>query len=344
MGIVTVTTVEEEGAYLEDTLNKLGIKTTFLKAISAPQEYIYKFDGGVYTDSALKKAMNILNNLSGYTYEKLKQGGFVVKRVKDKRQFISVGNCQKSVENAIANDKDGNGKQKCYFCFGMGQQDYIVTNLQECSHILIAGSTGSGKSCLLNALIIQILAYSNADMILIDPKQGAEFGIYEKDIHSRIKAVAKDTTTAIEWLERMVNEMESRYSEMAYACDKVYNGSRLVIVIDELADLMMTSGKQVENYIQRLAQKGRAAGIHLIVATQDPRVSVITGVIKSNLPTKVCLKTANIVHSRNVIDVGIGAELLGKGDAYISLPTSTELIRSQTPFITDENLLRLLTT
>lgn len=106
---------------------------------------------------------------------------------------------------------------------------------------------------------------------------------------------------------------------------------------------MMTSKKQVEEQIVRIAQKGRASGIHLIVATQDPRASVVTGLIKYNLPTKVCLKTANIQHSMNVIDCGKGAELLDKGDSYIKLPNSPNLYRCQTCFINDENIKKLLT-
>jgi DNA segregation ATPase FtsK/SpoIIIE-like protein len=339
-----IRTLDDVGKDLEGFFSQHNIKTKYLNAILAPQEKRFNFDGGAYTTSQLKRAMDILLNMQGFTYERNGDGGFTVKLKREHRQFVGCGNCSESIENAIAHDTDGNGKQKGYICFGLSETDYLTTNLDDCAHILVAGSTGSGKSCLLNSLIIQLLVYSNADLILIDPKQGAEFGVYEEDIHSRIKAVAKNTKTALEWLETMVYRMESRYREMDLTKDKKYHGNKIVIVIDELAELMMTSKQQAEDYIVRLAQKGRAAGIHLIVATQDPRVAVVTGLIKNNLPTVVCLKTRNARHSMNVIDIGAGANLLGKGDSYIKLATSTELYRVQTPYITDDNIMKLLTT
>lgn len=330
-----------EGKDLEEFFLQCGVKTEYLDGIQTAQQFRYNFAGGWYTDSQLDKAMQLLKNKGGYGYELNRNGGFTVTRLRKNREFITCGDCQEAIEKALSADIDG--KQKGYICFGMGQEDYIVTNFDACAHMLVAGTTGSGKSVLLNSLIIQLLVFSTANLVLIDPKSGAEFGIYEKDIHHRIEKVCKDTSSALEWLSICANEMERRYKEMERKGLKKYDGIKIVIVIDELADLMMTSKKQVEEYIVRIAQKGRAAGIHLIVATQDPRARIVTGLIKYNLPTKVCLKTANIQHSMNIIDCGKGTELLDKGDSYIKLPNSTDLYRCQTCFIRDENIIRLLT-
>ena len=291
--------------------------------------------------SAFNKLIEEIDLVYGYKYEKHDDGGFTLSKKRNTRQFISAGDAANSISNAVSNDN--NGEQKVFISFGKGNKDYIVTNFEECAHILIAGTTGSGKSCLLNSLICEILCFSNANLVLIGPKQGAEFGLYEQDIHGRIEKVAKDTNTALKWLDICVNEMDKRYKQMETQGLKKWNGKRLVVVIDELADLMMTSKKDVETYIVRIAQKGRAAGIHLIVATQDPRASIVTGLIKYNLPTKVCLKTANIQHSMNVIDCGKGAELLDKGDSYIKLPSSFDLYRCQCANITDREILNLIT-
>lgn len=334
-------TLYDEGKGMAHALEQLGVKTELINAVETPQEYRFIFAGGWYTKTAVKRAMDYLYCRYGYKYEINATGGFTVSRVKESREFIGCGNCADSIKEAIA--ADTNGVQKCYICFGKGMNGYITTNFDEAVHILIAGSAGSGKSCLLNSLIMQTLVYSNANLILIDPKNGAEFGIYEKDVHNRIEHVAKDTQEAVKWLKTAVNIMESRYSEMSLKGLKKYDGNRIIVVIDELADLMMTSKAEVEEYIIRIAQKGRAAGVHLIVATQDPRASVVTGLIKYNLPTKVCLRTANARHSMNVIDCGKGAELLDKGDGYVLIPSSPYLQRVQCPYITDENIIRLIT-
>lgn len=331
-----------EGKDLQNFFLQCGVKTEYLDGVQAAQQFRFNFSGGWFSDSQLKRAMQLLKNKGGYGYELNRNGGFTVTRPRTNRQFIGCGDCQPSIEKAISADIDG--EQKAYICFGQGQQDFITTNFDEAVHILVAGSAGSGKSCLLNSLIMQILRFSSANLVLIDPKSGAEFGIYEQDVHHRIEKVCKDTSSALEWLNICVNEMERRYKEMERKGLKKYDGKKIIIVIDELADLMMTSKAQVEEYIVRIAQKGRASGIHLIVATQVPYISVVTGLIKYNLPTKVCLKTANQRHSMNIIDCGKGAELLDKGDAFISLPNSTELFRCQTAFITRENQLRILTT
>ena len=336
-----MTILEENMQVLERYffLNNITIKP--IRQYNSPQASNYEFSVvSAPSSAAFYRAIRDAKTFKGFSFEEIGGGEFRLS-LPCNRQYIGVGNCEPSLTKAVSSDE--NGVQKGYICFGKGNFDYIVTNLQEAVHILIAGSAGSGKSCLLNSLIIDLLAFSSAQLILIDPKQGVEFGIYEQDVHRRICSVAKNVSEAVEWLSVAVKEMERRYAYMKGKGLKEYDGVRLVIVIDELADLMMTSKKEVEQSIVRIAQMGRAAGVHLIVATQDPRASVVTGLIKYNLPTKVCLKTANAQHSMNIIDVGKGAELLGKGDAYIQLPTSPDLLRCQCPNISTDNILEIIT-
>ena len=339
MGTITQAEMSEQ---LKNIFCERGIKVDIIDFYEAPQSHYYHFKiKALPSIKAFNSIIEMMELVNGYKYEKGQDGDFTLYHKKDKRQFISCGDASDSIKKAVSADIDG--ENKVYISFGKGNKDFIVTNFDLCAHILIAGTTGSGKSCLLNSLICQILCFSSASLVLIDPKQGAEFGLYEQDIHKRIENVCKDTSSALKWLNICVNEMERRYKEMEKRGLKKWDKRRIIIVIDELADLMMTSKKEVENYIVRIAQKGRAAGIHLIVATQDPRASIVTGLIKYNLPTKVCLKTANIQHSMNVIDCGKGAELLDKGDSYIKLPSSTELYRCQTCFVSDGEIIRLIT-
>lgn len=331
-----------EGQDLEKFFLQCNIKTEYIDGVQTAQQFRFNFAGGWFTKAALKRAMDLLNMKEGYLYELNKNGGFTVTRPRQNRQFIGCGDCQPSIEKALSADIDG--EQKAYICFGQGTQDFITTNFDECAHILIAGTTGSGKSVLLNSLIMQILCFSSANLVLIDPKSGAEFGIYEQDVHHRIEKVCKDTSSALEWLNICVNEMERRYKEMERKGLKKYDGKKIIIVIDELADLMYASKHEVEEYIARISAKGRACGIHLVVATQSPYVSIITGAIKNCLPTRVCLKCANKTQSMLIIDYGEGAQLLGKGDGYVRLATDSDLYRVQSPFITKENQLRILTT
>lgn len=335
-----IVTMETEGKDIERVLGQLGVNAPYINGTETPQGFRFNFAGGWYTKTAVKRAMDFLNCRYGYQYELNPTGGFTVTRY-DVRQFISCGNTADSIKEAVA--KDENGKQKCYLCFGKGADGYITTNFDEAVHILVAGSAGSGKSCLLNSLIMQALCFSTANLILIDPKNGAEFGLYEQDVHNRIEHVAKDAQDAVKWLKIAVNIMEQRYSEMSRKGLKKYDGNRIIVVIDELADLMMTSKAEVEEYIIRIAQKGRAAGVHLIVATQAFRKNILTDGILYGLPTKICLKTANGQQSKSIVNCTKGVDLLGKGDGLVTLPSSSDLIRVQCPKISNEEILKCIT-
>ncbi|BAF72304.1 FtsK/SpoIIIE family DNA translocase [Sulfurovum sp. NBC37-1] len=228
----------------------------------------------------------------------------------------------------------------------------FITDIKKLPHLLIAGTTGSGKSVGINAMILSLLYRNDPEhlkLMLIDPKM-LEFASYE-DIPHLITPVITEPVKAIAALANMVGEMERRYKLMAEARTKNienYNEKvkktggeafpYIVVVIDELADLMMNGGKEVELSIARLAQKSRACGIHLIVATQRPSVDVVTGLIKANLPSRLSYRVGSRIDSKVILDA-LGADsLLGRGDGLFTPPGTTGLVRIHAPWNTEEEI------
>ncbi|WP_291895116.1 DNA translocase FtsK [Campylobacter sp.] len=230
--------------------------------------------------------------------------------------------------------------------------DPFITDLKKLPHLLIAGTTGSGKSVGINAMVLSLL-YRNSPktlrLIMIDPKM-LEFSMYN-DIPHLLTPVITEPKKAIAVLANLVAEMERRYKIMSQTRTKnieSYNEKMkkdggeplpfIVIIIDELADLMMTSGKEVEFHIGRLAQMARASGIHLIVATQRPSVDVVTGLIKANLPSRISYRVGQKIDSKVIIDQ-MGAEsLLGRGDMLFTPPGSPGVVRLHAPFASEEEI------
>ncbi|ECY2187526.1 cell division protein FtsK [Campylobacter jejuni] len=225
----------------------------------------------------------------------------------------------------------------------------FVTDLKKLPHLLIAGTTGSGKSVGINSMLLSLL-YRNSPktlrLMMIDPKM-LEFSIYN-DIPHLLTPVITDPKKAVNALSNMVAEMERRYRLMADAKTKNienYNekmkelgGEELpfiVVIIDELADLMMTAGKDVEFYIGRLAQMARASGIHLIVATQRPSVDVVTGLIKANLPSRISYKVGQKIDSKVILDAMGADSLLGRGDCLFTPPGTSSIVRLHAPFASE---------
>jgi len=228
----------------------------------------------------------------------------------------------------------------------------FVTDLKKLPHLLIAGTTGSGKSVGINAMILSLLYRNDPDslkLMLIDPKM-LEFSVYN-DIPHLLTPVITDSVKAIAALANMVGEMERRYKLMAESRTKnidTYNEKILkrggtpmpfiVVIIDELADLMMNGGKDVEYSIARLAQMARASGIHLIVATQRPSVDVVTGLIKANLPSRLSYRVGQRIDSKVILDA-LGADsLLGRGDALFTPPGTNGLVRIHAPWNSEEEV------
>ncbi|HVA23657.1 MAG TPA: DNA translocase FtsK [Chloroflexota bacterium] len=228
----------------------------------------------------------------------------------------------------------------------------IVAELNKCPHLLIAGSTGSGKSVCINTLIASLLFQTTPDelkLVLIDPKM-VEMTAYRGIPHLQMPVVTKVdmVLNALKWLTR---EMERRYELFAQEGVRNIEGHNakareqmpyMVVIIDELADLMMTAPDDVERIICRLAQLARATGIHLVVATQRPSVDVVTGLIKANLPSRIAFAVSSQVDSRTILD-GVGAEkLLGKGDALYAPSDSAKQIRLQGTFVSDTEINNLV--
>lgn len=232
----------------------------------------------------------------------------------------------------------------------------FITDLKKLPHLLIAGTTGSGKSVGINAMILSLLYRNSPDelkLLMVDPKM-LEFSIYN-DIPHLLTPVITKPKQAIAALANMVREMERRYYLMSQTRTKNienYNTKAkhdgfdpfpyIVVVIDELADLMMTGGKEVEVSIARLAQMARASGIHLIIATQRPSVDVITGLIKANLPSRISYRVGQKVDSKVILDV-MGAEsLLGRGDMLFTPPGSVGLVRLHAPWSSEKEIEKIV--
>jgi len=227
----------------------------------------------------------------------------------------------------------------------------VIADLREMPHLLIAGTTGSGKTVCVNSLISSILFKAKPDevkFILIDPKK-VELAHFYEIPHLLIPIISepKKTHQALRWA---VEEMEKRYqifAEEGVRNIENYNQVRrripyIVIVIDELADLMVIAKESIETSIQRLAQLSRAVGIHLILATQRPSVDVITGVIKANFPARISFKVSSRVDSRTVLDTQGAEKLLGKGDLLFLKPAEAHLLRIQGSYIDDEDIEKLV--
>jgi S-DNA-T family DNA segregation ATPase FtsK/SpoIIIE len=242
-----------------------------------------------------------------------------------------------------------------------------VADLAKMPHLLIAGATGAGKSVGVNALIVSILYKARPDevkFILIDPKR-LELGLYE-DIPHLATPIITDPKPAARSLKWAVSEMERRYKELAgwgvrnidgYNAEverrnfaKDYNESNepwkrlpyIVIIIDELADLMMVSGHEVEESITRLAQMARAVGIHLVLATQRPSVDVITGLIKANFPSRISFRVSSKVDSRTIIDANGAEQLLGRGDMLFLPPGTSRLVRVHGAYLDEAEIGRIV--
>ena len=226
----------------------------------------------------------------------------------------------------------------------------VIVGLEELPHLLVAGTTGSGKSVFVNSCIVGLCSMRTPQelrMVLVDPKR-VEMAIYENLPHLLTPPVT-DAKKAVHVLAWAIREMEKRYTTFAKARVRNLEGfnekvlpkdklPHIVIVVDELADLMMTAPKEVEEYICRLAQMARATGIHLMLATQRPSVNVITGLIKANIPARVAFTLPSNADSRTIIDCAGAEKLLGKGDMLFLSTKHPKPIRIQSPWV-DETVL-----
>ena len=253
-----------------------------------------------------------------------------------------------------------NHKSKIAFAAGKDiSGNVVVADIAKMPHLLVAGTTGSGKSVFLNTILMTILYRakpSEVGLIIVDPKK-VEFGIYQGIPHL-MKDVVTDPGQAVSTLRWAVNEMTNRYQRMQMSAvrdfksynEKVEKGTvskseenprkmnQIVIIIDELADLMMVAKKEAESLICRLAQLARAAGIHLVIATQRPSVDVVTGLIKANIPGRVALLVSSQIDSRTIIDMPGAEKLLGNGDMLFYPTGYVKPLRVQGAFVSDDEI------
>ena len=231
----------------------------------------------------------------------------------------------------------------------------IVADLARMPHLLIAGTTGSGKSVCMNAIISCILMHASPEevrFVMIDPKR-VELSAFAPIPHLAFSNIVVDMDKVVGTLQAVIHEMESRYRKFASIAVRNIDGynrspraeDRLpywVVIIDELADLMMAAPFEVERQICRLAQLARATGIHLVVATQRPSVDVITGLIKANFPTRIAFAVSSQVDSRTILDMAGAEKLLGRGDMLYMAPDAAKPRRLQGVFVSDEEIERLV--
>lgn len=338
---------------LVNTLKSFGVMTRIVDIHRGPTVTRYELQpsAGVKISKITNLADDIALNLAaeGVRIEapipgKAAVGIEVPNRVKD----------TVTMRDIIGSEEFKNAKSKLTFAVGKNIDGEIVLgDISKLPHVIIAGTTGSGKSVCTNGIIMSILYNATPDevrMVLIDPKV-VEFKIYDGIPHLLIPVVT-DPRKAAGALAWAVQEMLKRYklfadrnvrdingyNEKALTCDDMEPLPRIVIIIDELADLMMAAAGEVEDSICRLAQMARAAGMHLIIATQRPTVDVITGLIKANIPSRIALKVASGIDSRSIINE-IGAEkLLGQGD-MLYFPTSfAKPVRVQNCFTSDKEV------
>lgn len=258
-----------------------------------------------------------------------------------------------SVRELIESEEYKKGKSKLTVAFGKDiGGNVVVGDIAKMPHVLIAGSTGSGKSVCINTIIVSILYKAKPDevkLIMVDPKV-VELSVYNGIPHLLIPVVTdpKRAAGALNWA---VGEMMKRYSLFAQTATRNLEGynnlmskngeeklPQIVIIIDELADLMMVAAKEVEEYICRLAQLARAAGIHLIIATQRPSVDVITGLIKANVPSRIAFAVSSQVDSRTILDKGGAEKLLGRGDMLYHPAGLSTAKRVQGAFVSDDEI------
>ena len=343
---------------LQDALQSFGVSARIVNVIQGPSIVRYELE----LDQGVK--LSKLTNLSNDIALALGASGVRVAPIPNKISTvgIEVPKPKGQVSPVLIRDVLGSqafaeSASKVSFAVGMDISGRpVVGNIAKLPHMLIAGTTGSGKSVCTNSLVVSLLYKASPEevrLIIIDPKV-VEFTVYNGIPHLLIPVVTdpKKAAGALQW---SVSEMEKRYhmfSEVGARDLATYNSiakkredlepmPQIVIVIDELADLMMTVSKEVEDSIIRVAQKGRASGMHLVIATQSPRADVITGLMKANIPSRIALKVASGMESRIILDT-MGAEKLGGPGDMLFAAVGQEQQRVQGCFISDEEVANVL--
>ncbi len=340
-------------AILADTIESFGINVHLKDVTRGPS--VARFE--IELDRGIK--LSKLTNLADDIALSLGVSGVRIAPVPDKPSMVGIEVPNRKVtpvpiRSVLESDAFTKARSKLSFALGKDiSGTCIIGDISKMPHLMIAGTTGSGKSVCINSLLISLLfkaSPKDVRLILVDPKK-VELGVYNEIPHLLIPVVTepKKAAGALQWA---VIEMSRRYSEIADAgVRKLSEYNKLaekdpdrepmpaiVIVIDELADLMMVAGKEVEESICRIAQLGRAAGMHLVVATQRPSADVITGLMKSNIPSRIAFAVASAIESRIIMDSAGAEKLVGKGDMLYHPIGSNKALRVQGCMISDEEV------
>ena len=347
---VTKGDIVEKSKILQSTFNNFGIEVKIVKAIVGPS--ITQFQILPTPGTKVSKIVNLSNDIA----LNLAAKDVRIEAPIPGKSLIGIEipnsvNELVTMKEVFVNDKDNSPLSVALGKDVSGES--MFTRIDKTPHLLIAGSTGSGKSVCVNTIITSILLKNKPDkvkLIMIDPKM-VELSIYDGIPHL-LTSVVTDPLKAADVLHKVVLEMESRYREFARTRVRNIEGYNkiaekdpdyrelpyIVVIIDELADLMMVSSKEVEESIARIAQKARAAGIHMIIATQRPSVDVITGVIKTNIPSRIAFAVSSSVDSRTILDKSGAETLLGKGDMLYLSADSSKPVRIQGAFLSDDEV------
>jgi S-DNA-T family DNA segregation ATPase FtsK/SpoIIIE len=337
---------------IEAVFRSFGVTVKIAAFMRGPTVTRYEAEFGLGVKFA--KIMNLSDDLA----LALGSAGVRIAQIPGKKSTVGIEVPNKIVSTVylreiISSDEFLRAKSPLTFAIGKNiSGDPIIGNIAKLPHLLVAGTTGSGKSVCLNSLIISILYKAKPDevkFIMIDPKL-VEFRVYNGIPHLLIPVVTdvEQAAGALQWAVIEMMKRYRRFSEAHVRDVDAFNDSaesrsearlpKIVVLIDEIADLMMTTGKDVEESIIRIAQMGRAAGIHLVLATQSPRKDVITGTMKANIPSRIALKVSGALESRIILDAGGNAhKLVGNGDMLFAPTGISEPVRIQGTWVTDED-------
>lgn len=349
--------IKNKAIAIEETLESFGIGSKVVQIDVGPTVTCYELkpQRGV-------KVSKILNLSDDLALSLATSGIRILAPIPGKSHVgIEVPNKSKEIvgfKEIISTSNFQNAKSKIPFAMGKSiSGDPIVSGIEKMPHLLVSGATGSGKSVCINTIIMSILYKHSPDevkLLMIDPKV-VELSVYNGIPHL-IMPVITDPKKASSSLFWAISEMEKRYKafqkyhvrdiegykEAAKTDESMENLPYIVVIIDELADLMMTAASEVEDYIMRLAQKSRACGIHLVIATQRPTVDVITGTIKANIPSRISFAVTSQTDSRTILDTAGAEKLLGKGDMLFASSDSMRPLRIQGAFVSEKEVLNVV--
>jgi S-DNA-T family DNA segregation ATPase FtsK/SpoIIIE len=341
--------LNKNSEFLEKILLDFGVEGKITRISSGPVVTLNEFEpaSGIKVSKIINLADDIARNTSSISARVATIPGkstIGIEIPNSKRENVFLG-------EIISDEKFTKREMRLPIALGKSISGFpIVGDLFSMPHLLIAGTTGSGKSVCINTIILSLLykyTPEKCNLILIDPKM-LELSAYEGIPHLLCPVIteAKKATAALGWA---VKEMESRYKLMTKVGVKnidSYNSKHkkhmpyIVVVVDEMSDLMLIAGKEIENYIQRLSQMARAAGIHIIMATQRPSVDVITGTIKANFPTRISFQVSSKIDSRTILGEQGAEQLLGKGD-MLFMSSANRIIRIHGPYVSESEIERV---